>query len=108
MVITESPIIRSLIDHLFGGFVNFCKINVSSSNDSLDHSSVYETSPRHLNLSSFPYPTTKAFEWSFWVGMKVGILASHMLLSQKPDHKEMQVIHLDQDVQSVWNFSQLS
>jgi hypothetical protein len=56
MVITESPIIRSLIDHLFGGFVNFCKINVSSSNDSLDHSSVYETSPRHLNLSSFPYP----------------------------------------------------
>jgi hypothetical protein len=34
-----------------------------------------------------------------WVGTKVGILASHILLSQKPDHKEMQVIHLDQDVE---------
>jgi hypothetical protein len=35
----------------------------------------------------------------FWVGMKVGILASYILLSQKPDLKEMQVIHLDHDVQ---------
>jgi hypothetical protein len=35
----------------------------------------------------------------FWVGMKVGILASHMLLSQKPNHKEMQVIHFDRDMQ---------
>jgi hypothetical protein len=35
----------------------------------------------------------------FWVGMKVGILASHILLSQKPNHKEMQVIHFDREVQ---------
>jgi len=34
-----------------------------------------------------------------WVGLKVGILASHILLSQRPNHKEMQVIHFDQDVQ---------
>jgi hypothetical protein len=34
----------------------------------------------------------------FWVGMKVGIFASHVLLSQRLDHKEMQVIHSDQDV----------
>ena len=30
---------------------------------------------------------------------KWGILASHILLSQRPDLKEMQVIHFDQDVQ---------
>jgi hypothetical protein len=46
--------------------------NVSFSNDSLDRSNVYEISPRHLNLPSFSYPTTKAFEWSFWVGTKGG------------------------------------
>ena len=30
---------------------------------------------------------------------KWGILASHILLSQRPDLKEMQVIHFDRDVQ---------
>ena len=52
--------------------MSFCKTNVSSTNDSLDRSNVYETSPRHLIFAFFSYPTTKAFEWSFWVGMKVG------------------------------------
>ena len=32
-----------------------------------------------------------------------GILASHILLSRRPDPKEKQVINLDQDVQ-VWMF----
>jgi hypothetical protein len=33
---------------------------------------------------------------------KWGILASYILLSQKPDLKEMQAIHFDRT--SVWNF----
>jgi hypothetical protein len=39
----------------------------------------------------------------FWVGMKVGILASHILLSQKPDHKEMQVIYQDMQVCGIFH-----
>jgi hypothetical protein len=36
--------------------------------------------------------------WSCRYGEFEGILASHILLSQKPDPKEKQVINLDQDV----------
>ena len=41
------------------------------------------------------------------VGMesKKGNLASHILLSQKPDPKKKQVINLDQDVQVCVNIS---
>jgi hypothetical protein len=46
-------------------------------------------------LPSFSYPTTKGFEWSFGSYEKWGILASHILLSQKPDFMDMQVIHFD-------------
>ena len=37
--------------------------------------------------------------WSYRYGGFEGILSSHILLSQKPDPKEKQVINLDQDVQ---------
>jgi hypothetical protein len=36
--------------------------------------------------------------WSYRHGEFEGILASHILLSQKPDPKDKQVINLDQDV----------
>ena len=40
----------------------FCKINVSSSNDSLDCSMCMKSHQRHLVfLPSFSYPTTKGF-----------------------------------------------
>ena len=39
------------------------------------------------------------FLWSYRYGGAEGILASHILLSQRPDPKEKQVINLDQDVQ---------
>jgi hypothetical protein len=44
----------------------------------------------------------------FWVGMNVGILASHILLSQRPDLKEMQDIHFDQDVKVCGIFHDVS
>jgi hypothetical protein len=50
-----------------------------------------------LNFPSFHILPLRLWV-EFWVGMKVGILASHILLSQRPDHKEMQVIHFDQDM----------
>ena len=46
------------------------------------------------------HPTPKAyFWWSCRYGGYKGKLASHILLCQKPDPKENQVINLDQDVQ---------
>ena len=39
------------------------------------------------------------FLWSCRYGGAEGILASHILLSQRPDSKEKEVINLDQDVQ---------
>ena len=44
-----------------------------------------------------------SFLWSFRYGGYDGELASHILLSQRPDPKEKQVISLDQNVQ-VWIF----
>ena len=40
----------------------------------------------------------------FWVGIKVGVLTALVLLSQSTDHEEIQIIHLDWDVQvcGVW------
>ena len=46
------------------------------------------------------HPTPKAyFWWSCRYGGYKGKLASHILLCQRPDPKEKQVINLDQDVQ---------
>ena len=39
------------------------------------------------------------FLWSCRYGGAEGILASHILLSQRPDPKEKQVINIDQDMQ---------
>jgi hypothetical protein len=49
---------------------------------------------------AFPsHPTSKdLFFWSYRYGEFEDILVSHILLSQKPDPKEKQVINLDQDV----------
>ena len=50
------------------------------------------------------HPTPKAsFWWSCRHGGYKGKPASHILLSQKPDPKEKQVINLDQDVQVCGN-----
>jgi hypothetical protein len=44
-------------------------------------------------------PTSNRAYVEFRVGKKVqGILVSHMMLSQRPDPKEKQVINLDQDM----------
>ena len=50
--------------------------------------------PFFLNLSLMAI-----FFWSCRYGGFEGIPASHILLSQRPDSKEKQVINLDQDVQ---------
>ena len=50
--------------------------------------------PFFLNLS-----LVTLFLWSCRYGGFEGFLASHILLSQRPDPKEKQVINLDQDVQ---------
>ena len=50
--------------------------------------------PFFLNLSLMTL-----FLWNCRYGGFEGILASHILLSQRPDPKEKQVINLDQDVQ---------
>ena len=50
--------------------------------------------PFFLNLS-----LTALFLWSCRYGGFEGIHASHILLSQRHDSKEKQVINLDQDVQ---------
>ena len=48
----------------------------------------------------FPDPISNGFVlWSCRCGGVEGILASHILLSQRLDPKEKQVIDLDQDVQ---------
>jgi hypothetical protein len=45
------------------------------------------------------HPTSNCLIWwSCRDGEFEGILASHILLSQKPDPKEKKVINLDQDV----------
>ena len=44
------------------------------------------------------------FLWSFRYGWKIGILASHNVAKSKTGPKEMQVIHFDQDCESVCNF----
>ena len=61
---------------------------------------MYETSPRHL-IFCLLFHILPLRLLSGVVGRyeKWGILASHILLSQKLDLKEMQVIHFDQDVQ---------
>jgi hypothetical protein len=50
-----------------------------------------------FEFAFFSYPTTKALSGVLG-DMKVGILASHILLSQRPNHKEMQVIHFGRDM----------
>ena len=61
--------------------------------------------PHHgLFLCLSFHPTPKAsFWWSCRHGGYKGKPASHILLSQKPDPKEKQVINLDQDVQVCGN-----
>ena len=61
---------------------------------------MYDSSPRLCCAFLFS-PTSKGFAFVEFVGMEgfEGIPASHILLSQKPDPKENQVINLDQDVQ---------
>ena len=55
-------------------------------------------------MQFFFHPTTKdSFWWSCRYGGYRGKLASHILLSQKPDLKDKQVINLDQDVQVCGN-----
>jgi hypothetical protein len=55
----------------------FCKIKLSSSNDALDHSMCMNSSPKVFEFClSFILPSKKAYV-DLWVGMKVGILASH-------------------------------
>ena len=44
-----------------------------------------------------------SFLWIYRYGGYDGELASHILLSQKPDPKQKQVINLDQDVQVCGN-----
>jgi hypothetical protein len=45
------------------------------------------------------HPTSKGlFLWSYSYGESKGILASHILLTQKLDSNEKQVVNLDQDV----------
>src|SRR6185312_1266113 len=57
--------------------------------------------PHQGLLCTFPIHLTPngIFLWSYRYGGYEGKLASHILLSQKPDPKEKQVINLDQDVQ---------
>ena len=61
---------------------------------------MYETSPKAFEiLPSLHILPLKLLSGVLGRYEKWGILASHILLSQKPDLKEMQVIHFDQDVQ---------
>ena len=54
-------------------FYKFLQRNVSSSDDSLDRSMCMIPHQRLLKFwPSFHILPLKAFEWSFWVGMKVG------------------------------------
>ena len=66
---------------------------------------MFHSSPRLL--CTFPIHLTPngIFLWSCRYGGYEGKLASHILLSQKPDPKEKQVINLDQDVQVSGYFS---
>ena len=62
------------------------------------------TSPRLWKFAFLFHPTPKAsFWWRCRYGEYKSKLASHILLSQKPDPKDKQVINLDQDVQVCGN-----
>ena len=61
---------------------------------------MYETSPRHLKFCLlFHILPLKLLSGVLGRYEKWGILASHILLSQRPDLKEMQVICFDRDMQ---------
>jgi hypothetical protein len=60
---------------------------------------VYENLTKAFDiLPSFHILPLRALSGALGTYESGGILASYILLSQKPDHKEMQVIHFDQDV----------
>ena len=72
---------------------------MSSSGDLSDRSNVFHSSPRPFYVPFFSILLLMAL-FGGSVGMEDnGKLASHILLSQRPDPKEKQVINLDQDVQ---------
>ena len=61
---------------------------------------MYDTSPKAFEiLPSFHILLLKLLSGVLGRYEKWGILASHILLSERPDLKEMQDIHFDQDVQ---------
>jgi len=61
---TDMLIIRSLIDFPSGGFENFAKIKLSSPNDSLGRSEVYDPHQRLFMLAFlFILPT----KWLMWI-----------------------------------------
>ena len=92
-VFTEPLRVRPLINFPSGGFEFIFENKVSSSYDSLDRSNVY-----------IPHPTcTKAVCGAQGRDDRMAYLHHIILLSQKPDLKEIQVIHLDRRCASVWN-----
>ena len=82
------------------GLIVFWKNFVSSSGELSDRSKVFHSSPRSFYAPFFSILLLMvSFWWSCRYGGYEGKPASHILLSQRPDPKEKQVINLDQDVQ---------
>ena len=82
----------------------FCKVFeknfVSSSGDLSDRSKVFHSSPRPFYAPFFSILLLMvSFWWIYRYGGYDGRPASHILLSQRLDSKEKQVINLDQEVQ---------
>ena len=86
-------------------FYEFCKINVSSSNDSLDHSMCMKP---HQGIwyffPSFSYPTTNGFWVEFWVGMKLRHTCITYFAKPKTEPQGDASHTLWSRCASVWNF----
>ena len=92
------PLTTPLFNRQSGGFIKLLKRNfVSPSGDLSDRSNVFHSSPRPFHASFFSILLLMASFW--WICRYDGELASHILLSQRLDPKEKQVISLDQDVE---------
>ena len=84
-VLTELPIIHSLINLLSGGFMSFAKIKYKFLKWFTRSLNVYDPYQGIWLFCLLFILSLKGFEWSFRQVWMRGILTSHILLSQKPD-----------------------
>jgi len=78
MIITESLIVHSLIDHLSGGFINFVKQMQVPQMIAFDRSMCMKPHQGIWNFAFFSCPTAKGYLVEFWVGMKSGAYLHHI------------------------------